>query len=105
MKFFKNLNINDVSIESEADNFDRIIENRVSGLKSIGKDEFMIWAKMNNIDERIARTFLDFNKKSVNEIPEIQDKISLGDKTYRKDMITPNELEKIKKSKKKYLEK
>ena len=79
LEFFRDFSINELSIDAEADKFNNLLDYRISGLKSISNDEFMSWSKINGINDRVSRAFLDFTKRSPAEMPEIQSKIESGE--------------------------
>jgi tRNA nucleotidyltransferase/poly(A) polymerase len=72
--FFENFDSSIATLE-DAKEFEKLIGNRDSGINdNLSPDEFLEWSRINGINEKIAKSFLEFQPKTSKQMPELQEK-------------------------------
>jgi tRNA nucleotidyltransferase/poly(A) polymerase len=63
----------------DINNFSKLLSSKDSIKNIITKEDFLKWAKINNLNENIANKFYDFKELKIKDLPEVEDKIISGE--------------------------
>lgn len=63
----------------DINNFSKLLSLKDSVKNIITKEDFLKWAKINNLNENIANKFYDFKELKIKDLPEVEDKIISGE--------------------------
>lgn len=63
----------------DTNNFSKLLSSKDSIKNIITKEDFLKWAKINNLNENIANKFYDFKELKIKDLPEVEDKIISGE--------------------------
>lgn len=79
LPFLKGFRSIDISLEDDFEIFDQILDGIENRVLQIERSEFLEWCNLHGINSDLVKKVLQFKRRKLEEIPEIVQKIELGE--------------------------